>query len=69
MSNSILNQNMAQTPATNNSNLVAQFQQFRNSFQGDPKQAVMNMLNSGQINNAQLQQAMAKARQLQGLFR
>lgn len=69
MANSILNQrgNIASTP--NNGNLVAQFQQFRNSFQGDPKQAVMNMLNSGQITNAQLQQAMAKAKQLQGLFK
>lgn len=69
MANSILNQNVSQAPATPSSNMVAQFQQFRNSFQGDPKQAVMNMLNSGQINSAQLQQAMARARQLQGLLR
>ena len=63
MANSILN-NTSISP-----NMLQQFQQFRNSFTGDPKQAVMSMLQRGQINNAQLQQAMQTAQQLQAFLR
>lgn len=49
--------------------MVQQFNQFKNSFKGDPKQAVMRMLDSGQINNQQLQQAMQMAKQLKGILK
>lgn len=49
--------------------MVQQFNQFKNSFKGDPKQAVMRMLDSGQINNQQLQQAMQAAKQLKGILK
>lgn len=53
----------------NNNNLISQFQQFRNTFKGDPKQAVQNMLNNGQISQAQVNQAMQMAQQFKGLFK
>lgn len=43
--------------------LMQQFQQFRDTFKGNPQQMVQQMLQSGQINNAQLQQAMQMAQQ------
>lgn len=49
--------------------MIEQFNKFKNSFTGDPKQAVMQMLNSGQINNQQLQQAMQMAKQLKGILK
>ena len=51
------------------STMVRQFNQFRNSFRGDPKQAVMQMLSSGQINNTQLNQVMQMARQFRGILK
>ena len=53
----------------NNNNLISQFQQFRNTFKGDPKQAVQNMLNNGQVSQAQVNQAMQMAQQFKGLFK
>ena len=64
MANSILGGN-----APINPQMLQQFRQFRNSFTGDPKQAVMAMLQSGQINNAQLQQAMQAAQRLQSFLK
>lgn len=49
--------------------MIQQFQQFKNSFKGNPKQMVMNMLQSGQISNPQLQQAMQMAKQLKGILK
>lgn len=73
MANSILGKNVpnAQPNAQPNFNadMIQQFNQFKNSFRGDPKQMVMNMLANGQISNPQLQQAMQMARQFQGLLK
>jgi hypothetical protein len=43
---------------------LTRFMQFRKEFQGDPKQMIQNMLNSGQITQEQLNNAMNKANQL-----
>lgn len=56
------------------SNMVSQLQQFAKQMQGkDPKQAVMNMLQSGQMSNPQYQQLLAQAKQfapmLKGLLK
>lgn len=64
MANSILPQ--AQDPRIQ---MLQQFRQFKNNFRGDPKQAVMNMLAQGQINNEQLQRVMQMARQMQGILK
>lgn len=72
MSNSILNSNNNKQIAPRNiapNNLVQRFQQFKNSLKGNPRQIVMNMVQSGQITEGQLQQAMSQAQQMQGLFR
>lgn len=46
-------------------NILSQFQQFRNSFRGDPQQQIQQMLNSGQINQNQVNQAIQMAQGLQ----
>lgn len=55
-------------PFGNMQRMMQQFQQFKNSFQGDPKQAVMNMVNSGQISQQQLNQAQQMAKQFQQMM-
>lgn len=40
-------------PFGNIANLISQFNQFRNSFTGDPKQEVQNLLNSGRMTQEQ----------------
>lgn len=68
MANSILSGSLRNPTAgggTNPMQMLQQFQQFRNQFQGDPRQMVNQMLQSGRINNAQLQNAMQMARQFQ----
>lgn len=44
--------------------MIAQFQQFRQTFQGDPKQQVQQLLNSGRISQAQYNQAVQMANEL-----
>lgn len=48
--------------------MMQQFQQFKSSFKGDAKAEVMKMLNSGQINQQQLNQAQQMASQFQQMF-
>ena len=63
MANSIIsNSNTSQ-------NMIQQLRLFKDTFRGDPKQQVMNMLNQGQITNAQLQHAMQIAKQIQHLVK
>lgn len=68
MANNILQQLAQQQPPAQSADMMQQLVNFRNSFKGDPQQAVMNMLKSGQINNAQLQQAIAQAKQISKLL-
>ena len=67
MANSILGRTGG--PAQQQNNMLQQFQQFRNSFRGNPQQMVQQMLQSGQINETQLQQAMQMARQFQHIVK
>lgn len=48
----------------NNMDFFSQFKQFQQTFKGDPRQMIQNMLNSGQITQEQLNNAMNKANQL-----
>lgn len=48
--------------------IIQQFNQFRQSFRGNPKAEVMRMLQSGQISQQQLNAAQAQAQQLMALF-
>lgn len=49
-------------------NIVRQFQQFRHTFQGDPRQQVQNLLNSGKVSQAQYDNAVKMAQQLQAML-
>lgn len=48
-----------------NNNMMQQIQNLKKQF-SDPKQAVMQMLTNGQINQAQINQAMQMAQQFKG---
>lgn len=56
---------MQQTQAPANMQvLFNQFQQFRNSFRGDARQQIQQMMNSGRITQAQYDNAVQTAQQL-----
>jgi len=48
----------------NLSNFMNQFNQFRNMFNGDPRQQVQQLLNSGKITQSQYDAAVQKANEL-----
>lgn len=50
-------------------NLIQQFQQFRNAFRGDPREQVQQLLNSGKVSQAQYNQAVQMAQQLQKMLK
>lgn len=69
MANNILQQVAQTQQSAQGNNTLQQIINFKKTFKGDPRQAVMAMLQSGQINNTQLQQAIAQAKQLSKLLR
>lgn len=48
--------------------MFQQFNQFRQSFTGDPKAEVQKLLTSGRLNQQQLNQLQGMAKQLQESF-
>ena len=48
--------------------IIQRFQQFRQTFQGDPQQQVQQLLNSGRVSQAQYNQAVQMAQQLQRMM-
>lgn len=57
------------TPMGNAMAMLNQFQQFKNSFNGDPKAEVMKLLNSGQMSQAQFNQYQQLAQQFQNIIK
>lgn len=55
-------------PMGNFAQMMQQFQQFRANFQGDPKAEVEKLLQSGKMNQSQLNQLQNMARQFQQLM-
>ena len=51
-----------------NTNLLQKFQQFRQGFQGDPRQQIQQMMNSGKISQEQYNRAVQMAQQFQKMF-
>ena len=49
-------------------NILQQFQQFRNSFRGDPKEQVQQLLNSGKVSQQQYDNAVRMANQFRGML-
>ena len=62
-----LYQQMQPQPQQGN-NLLQRFQQFRQQFQGDPRQQIQQMMNSGRINQNQYNQAVQMAQNFQKMF-
>lgn len=53
----------------NQPNMLQQFQQFMNKMRGkDPNQMINELVSSGQISQAQLNQAQKQAQQMQQMF-
>lgn len=48
--------------------LLQKFQQFKQSFHGDPKQQVQQLLNSGKVSQEQYDRAVQMAQQFQRMF-
>ena len=73
MANSILGSNTPRsssaTPGGFNPSMLQQLTEFKRNYTGNPKQAVMQMLQQGKITNPQLQQAMQMAQQIQGMIK
>ncbi len=58
------NQNGFQNPIQ----MIQQFNQFRQTFQGDPRQQVQNLLDSGQMSQEQFNQLSSMAQIFQQLI-
>lgn len=56
-------------PFGNMMNMLQQFNQFKSTFRGDPKQKVQELLNSGQMSQQQFQQLSAMAEQFQKMMK
>ena len=73
MGNSILNnrQPSVQQGQNNafNPQMIQQFNQFRRTFNGNPQQAVMNLMRQGMMTNAQFQQLAQMANQFQNFMK
>jgi len=53
---------------TTGNDIMAKFNAFRQSFNGNPQQVIQSMLNSGKITQTQLNSAMQKANQMAKMF-
>ena len=49
-------------------NMIAQFQQFKQNFNGDPKARVQQLLDSGQMSQQQFNQLSQMATQFQNMM-
>ena len=68
MSNPLYQQMNGQPPMNNLTRMIQNFQQFKQSFQGDPRQQVQNLLNSGRVSQQQYNNAVQMAQQLQRMM-
>lgn len=50
-------------------NMMNAFRQFKQNFQGDPREQVQNMLNSGQMSQEQFNQLSNMAAQFKDVFK
>lgn len=48
--------------------MLQQLMQFKNNFSGDPRQQVQQLLNSGRVSQAQYDQAVQMANQIQKMM-
>ena len=73
MGNSILSNRQPNVPQGQNSafnpQMIQQFNQFRKTFNGNPQQAVMNLMRQGMMTNTQFQQLAQMANQFQNFMK
>ena len=73
MGNSILNNRQPNVQQSQNNafnpQMIQQFNQFRKTFNGNPQQAVMNLMRQGMMTNAQFQQLAQMANQFQNFMK
>ena len=73
MGNSILSNRQSNVQQGQNSafnpQMIQQFNQFRKTFNGNPQQAVMNLMRQGMMSNAQFQQLAQMATQFQNFMK
>ena len=62
--NAFGNRQPQNNPFANMNQFISQFNQFRQNFNGNPQQAVQQMLNSGQISQEQFNNAANMANQI-----
>lgn len=48
--------------------MIQRFQQFQQSFRGDPRQQIQQLLNSGRVSQQQYDQAVQTANQLRRMI-
>lgn len=65
MSNPLFNQ---MQPQNQFAQMMQRFQQFRQTFQGDPRQQVQQLLNSGKVTQQQYDRAVQMAQQFQRMM-
>lgn len=53
----------------NLTNMLQQFQQFKNNFQGDPRHQIQELLNSGKMSQDQFNQLYQLASQMKQFMR
>ena len=53
----------------NNGDMISRFNQFKQSFTGNPQQMIQQMLNSGKITQEQLDNAVRQANQLMRIMK
>lgn len=63
------NKNQLPAPFGNIQNMMNQLNQFRNTFRGDPKQQVQELLNSGRMTQDQFNKLKQMADQIQGMLK
>ena len=69
MNNPLYQQMMGQQLNGHNmSGMMQRFQQFQQMFRGDPRQQVQQLLNSGKVSQAQYNNAVQMAQQMQRMM-
>lgn len=68
MSSQLFNMLGGQQQMNPMTNLVNQLNQFRQSFSGDPRQQVQQLLNSGRMSQSQYNQLSQMATQIQNML-
>ena len=63
------NRGQMNSPLSNMTNLINQYNNFRSTFQGDPEQKVKDLLNSGQMTQAQFDELSQAAKAFQQLLK